>query len=132
MRNELVNSLRDDHQLSIYRIKGSVFQIESFRVNIRTTVGVPDQERCWFDVTPQLYENDEVDFFIFVCRCSSWYYVIPAARLADMVSHANLCGSKQVPNFNLHLDTHEFVPCGSSERFDVEDCFMNVTALSPN
>ena len=117
-------SIRDDvlriwhHQMGpVHSIAGfrSNFRVGSKRVNLRTA-SQKRGDQYWFDVTPEYYAKKLVDYFAYACGSASHVYVIPAYEMERLMEGASLGGQKQVPNFTIYLDRHEFEPAGRSEK----------------
>lgn len=109
----------------IYRLGGK-------RANLRTAT-TKSGDKYWFDVTPSLFEDREVEFFIYVCGSPSCMYVFPTADFTRMIVGASLGGQKQVPNFTLYLDRHVFEPAGrANAAHDITKYFNHFDLIAPS
>lgn len=109
----------------------SLRHINSYPTNLRTATR-KSGDKFWFDVTPELYERRQVEFFIYACGDASVLFVFPRLNMEHFVRHASLGGQKQVPNFTIYSDTNEREPAGHAEsRFPIAG-FRNAFMLIPN
>jgi len=127
-----LHHLRAEHGINLRQAGRARYRANGQIVNLRTTHGLPNSRRYWFDVTPSFLTDGSVDYFLFVCGSAEDFYTIPSAHLNDLVEDANLAGSKQVPNFNIEVPYHLLVPCGLGQQFDIRRFFRDVTPLRPN
>lgn len=96
-----------------------IWTINDFHCNVRTA-SRKSRDKFWFDVTPSLYEKNEINFFIYVCGSSEIIYIFPVLIFRKLIKGAHLGGQKQVPNFTIFDDTSEFEPAGLSHaRHDI-------------
>lgn len=51
-----------------------IWIIDDFNCNVRTA-SRKSRNKFWFDVTPSLYENNQVKFFLYVCGSSEVIYI---------------------------------------------------------
>ena len=105
-------------------------RINSHLANLRTTTTERDGV-FWFDVTPELYEKHEVEFFIYVCGSPDVMYIFPQVNFKHFVSSANVGGIKQVPNFTLCVRTNHFQPGGHPSSSSNIAGFRNAFFLIP-
>jgi hypothetical protein len=106
----------------------SLWHINGYPVNVRTA-SRKSGEKFWFDVTPELYEKRQVEFFIYVCGSPETIYVFPRLNFEYLIRGSSLGGQKQVPNFTLFADLNELEPAGrSTSRHDIAGfrgaCFL--------
>ncbi|MFL1485387.1 hypothetical protein [Marinobacter sp. LN3S78] len=97
--------------LSIMSARPALWFLNAFPTNVRTA-SRKNGDKYWFDVTPELYEKRQVEFFIYVCGDPNTMYVFPRLNLEHFVRHASLGGQKQVPNFTIYTDRDELEPAG--------------------
>ncbi len=90
-----------------------IWEIESKTCNVRSA-SRKSGNKYWFDVTPSLYEQEKVDYFIYVCGSPESIYIFPCNDFSELIKGANLGGQKQVPNFTIFDNTDEFEPAGAS------------------
>jgi len=109
----------------------SLWHINSYPANLRTATR-KSGNKFWFDVTPELYERRQVEFFIYACGDASTMFVFPRLNMEYLVRQASLGGQKQVPNFTIYVDTDEFEPAGHSESSISIAGFRNAFFLIPN
>ena len=108
----------------------SLWHLNSYPVNVRTA-SEKSGDKFWFDVTPELYEKRQVEFFIYVCGEPEAMYVFPRLNFEHLVRGASLGGQKQVPNFTIYINSNEFEPAGHAEaRHNIGD-FRNAFFLIP-
>jgi hypothetical protein len=106
-----------------------IFEVNNKRINIRSASDKGSQ-RYWFDVTPSLYTERKVDYLLFTCGYPDNTYVFPVETFSTMIEGASLGGQKQVPNFNIRLDSHKFEPCGlKGKKFDIKTFFNHFDQL---
>lgn len=101
---------------SVVRMPGRAV---NFKINGRSVVNLraasqKSADKYWFDVTPEFYENHVVDFLLYACGSVDQTYIFPVGDFSKLIAGASLGGQKQVPNFTLYADTHEFEPAGMS------------------
>lgn len=113
--------IRDDVLERLHGMAASVERMPgrstNYKVNGKSVVNLraasrKNADQYWFDVTPELYENNVVDFFLYACGSADDVYIFPTADFKKLIQGASLGGQKQVPNFTLYSDTHEFEPAG--------------------
>lgn len=92
-----------------------IWGIESNKCNVRTA-SKKSGDKYWFDVTPALYEENQVDYFIYVCGSPESIYIFPCDDFAELIKGAHLGGQKQVPNFTIFDGVNEFEPAGLSNK----------------
>jgi hypothetical protein len=129
LQTEIIRKIEADIAPVIKGTGRGIFEVNGRRINIRTATdkGV---DRYWFDVTPTLYSERKVEFLLFTCGYLSNTYIFPVEVFAKMIEGASLGGQKQVPNFNLRTDSHQFEPCGlRGKKFDISLFFNNFTPL---
>ncbi len=95
-------------------------------LNVRTAAEKAGA-KYWFDVTPNFYKSQAVDYFLFACGHPDIIYVFPRVEFEALVSGASLGGDKQVPQFTIFSDTSELEPAGQSRR-DIKR-FLNAFGL---
>ncbi|WP_143536783.1 HNH endonuclease [Rubricoccus marinus] len=113
IREDVLHRLRSGAD-SVIRMPGRAL---NYRVNDLHVVNLraasqKSADKYWFDVTPEFYEAPTVDFFVYACGSAAAAYIFPVQDFARMIDGASLGGQKQVPNFTLYVDTHEFEPAG--------------------
>lgn len=109
----------------------SLWHINSYPANLRTA-SRKSGDKFWFDVTPELYERRQVEFFIYACGEASVLFVFPRLNMEHFVRYASLGGQKQVPNFTIYSDTNELEPAGhAGSRIQIAG-FRNAFFLIPN
>lgn len=110
----------------LVRVPGerSIFRCGKARLNIRSA-SRKNGDKYWFDVTPSFYERHKVDYFLYGCGSACDIYVFPVTEFAEMIKGASLGGQKQVPNFTIYLDRHEFEPAGMANRTHDIRRFLN-------
>ena len=116
IREDVLNQLRSGAD-SVIRMPGRAL---NYKVNDRHVVNLraasqKSADKYWFDVTPEFYEALTVDFFVYACGSAAAAYVFPVEDFARLIDGAGLGGQKQVPNFTLYADTHEFEPAGQAQ-----------------
>ena len=108
----------------------AIWLLNGYSSNIRTA-SEKAGDKFWFDVTPDLYERRQVEFFLYCCGGPEIIYVFPRVNFEYFVRTASLGGQKQVPNFTLYTGTNVFEPAGHSEaRFNIGG-FRNAFSLVP-
>ena len=97
-----------------------IWEIESKKCNVRSA-SRKSGDKYWFDVTPSLYEENLVDYFIYICGDPSSIYIFPREDFASLIHGAHLGGQKQVPNFTIYDNNCEFEPAGlSHDKHDIK------------
>lgn len=108
-----------------------IWEIESKKCNVRSA-SKKSGDKYWFDVTPALYEQNQVDYFIYVCGTPNTIYVFPCEDFSRLINGAHLGGQKQVPNFTIYDNTFEFEPAGLSyNKQNIYKYRNNFNLLSP-
>jgi hypothetical protein len=132
LRLEALQKLRTVYQ-SVTEISAnpSLWYVNSYPVNLRTA-SKKSGDKFWFDVTPELYEKRQVEFFVFVCGQPDTMYIFPRINFEYFVRGSSLGGQKQVPNFTLFTDSNEFEPAGHSEARHNISGFKNAYFLIPS
>lgn len=116
-------------KVSLLRRNPNTWSINSHSANLRMASGV---RKFWFDVTPELYEKLQVEFFIYACGGMETVYVLPCINLQHFVRSAGRSRRTNAPNFTIYTATDEFEPAGHSEaRFNIAG-FRNAYFLIPN
>ena len=110
-------SVLKQHYSKIDKLSSSpkIWSINSFKCNIRTA-SEKSGDKYWFDVTPNLYETNQVDYFIYVCGSPDSIYIFPCSDFSNLINGAHLGGQKQVPNFTIFDNPAEFEPAGHSHE----------------
>lgn len=131
LRTEVQARLRQAYP-SVVALSNSpaIWQLNGYPANVRTA-NEKAGDKFWFDVTPDLYERRQVEFFLYCCGSADVIYVFPRVNFEHFVRTASLGGQKQVPNFTLYSDTNVFEPAGHAEtRFNIAG-FRNAFYLVP-
>ena len=115
--SESVFSVLKSHYSKIDKLSSSpkIWAINYLKCNIRTA-SEKSGDKYWFDVTPKLYEANEVDYFIYVCGTPDSIYIFPCSDFSILINGAHLGGQKQVPNFTIFDNSSEFEPAGHSQE----------------
>ncbi len=106
----------------------SIYRCGKARLNVRSA-SQKNGDKYWFDVTPSFYERRKVDYFLYGCGSAQKIYVFPVAEFAEMIKGASLGGQKQVPNFTIYLDRHEFEPAGMANSTHEIRRFLNAFSI---
>ena len=93
----------------------TIWEIDSKKCNIRSA-SQKSGDKYWFDVTPSLYEKNQVDYFIYICGSPKVIYVFPCDVFSDLIVGAHFGGQKKVPNFTIFDNIAEFEPAGQSHK----------------
>ena len=131
LRAEVQARLKVAYQsVSILSNSPAIWQLNGYSSNVRTA-SEKAGDKFWFDVTPDLYERRQVEFFLYCCGSPEVIYVFPRVNFEHFVRTASLGGQKQVPNFTLYSDGNIFEPAGHAEsRFRISG-FRNAFFLVP-
>jgi len=108
----------------------AIWHLNAYPVNVRTASRKAG-DKFWLDVTPELYERRQVEFFLYVCGTPEIVYVFPRLNFEYLIRHASLGGQKQVPNFTLFVDSNQFEPAGHAEARHNIAGFRNAFHLIP-
>ena len=131
LRNDIHAKLQSILQtVTILSESPAIWYLNGYPANIRAAAEKAGA-KFWFDVTPDLYERRQVEFFLYACGNPDTIYVFPRVNFEYFVRTASLGGQKQVPNFTLYSDSDEFEPAGHAEtRFQISG-FKNAFFLVP-
>ncbi len=131
LKREVFARLKSQYDLvTVLSHSPSIWHINSYPCNVRTA-SRKSGDKFWFDVTPELYEKRQVEFFLYVCGEPGVMFVFPRLNFEYFIRGAHVGGQKQVPNFTLFVDSHEFEPAGHSENRHKIDLFRNAFDLIP-
>jgi hypothetical protein len=132
LQEETLTTLRKRYSSLVVISKApSIWYVNAYPVNVRTAAR-KSGDKFWFDVTPELYERRQVEFFLYVCGSPDIIYVFPRLNFEYFIRGASLGGQKQVPNFTLFADSNEFEPAGKSTSRNSIEGFRNAFFLIPN
>lgn len=116
IREDVLHRLRSGAS-SMIRMPGRAlnYKVNDIHVVNLRAASQKSADKYWFDVTPEFYEAPTVDFFVYACGSATAVYIFPVKDFAHLIDGASLGGQKQVPNFTLYADTHEFEPAGQAQ-----------------
>ena len=116
LRSEILKRLRDEVGV-LAQVAGeqSIYRCGNGRLNVRSA-SRKSEDKYWFDVTPDFYEREKVDYFLYGCGAASHLYVFPRQDFVRLIEGASLGGRKQVPNFTIYLDRHKLEPAGRAHH----------------
>ena len=131
LRDEVKLKLRNVNKyVSVLSESPAIWLLNAYPANVRTA-SEKAGAKFWFDVTPELYEKRQVEFFLYACGSADVIYVFPRINFEAFMRGASLGGQKQVPNFTIFTDSDELEPAGQAKaRFNVRG-FRNSFFLVP-
>lgn len=131
LRQDALDKLRQVYKdVIIVSQSPSVCFINSYPTNVRTA-SEKSGDKFWFDVTPELYERRQVEFFIYVCGSPDLMYVFPRLNFEHLIRGASLGGQKQVPIFTIFTSSDDFEPAGLADKRRSIGGFRNAFFLIP-
>lgn len=131
LRNDVHAKLKQAYpSVTILSKSPAIWLLNSYPANVRTA-SEKAGAKFWFDVTPDLYERRQVEFFVYACGTPELIYVFPRINFEMFMRNASRGGQKQVPNFTIYTDTDLIEPAGHAEaKFSVKG-FRNAFYLVP-
>jgi hypothetical protein len=114
--------------VSIRSQRPTIWLLNGYPTNIRTA-NRKAGDKYWFDVTPALYQRNQVDFLLYGCGSAQTLYIFPRATFEELIEGASLGGQKQVPNFTIFSNNNVFEPAGHTERRRSIAGFLNALYL---
>lgn len=132
LRQVFLLALRDRFRsVQVVSEAPSIWLVNGYPTNVRTATE-KSGSKFWFDVTPELYERRQVEFFVYVCGQVDTFYVFPRLTVEALARDASLGGQKQVPNFTLLVDSDEFEPAGKADNRQDISGFRRALFLIPS
>lgn len=131
LRDEVKAKLRGELEtVSVLSESPAIWLLNSYPANVRTA-SEKAGAKFWFDVTPELHERRQVEFFLYACGTPETIYVFPRINFEMFMRNASLGGQKQVPNFTIFEDSNLLEPAGHAHsKYNVRG-FRNAFFLVP-